>query len=324
MNIRQSFLPIITTFSVTSGSLPLENCLKDPGLLSKAFLGYREKVGLTSFPIMWDSHSTAEAFGCKLGFKEREAYVAEYQPFPPEGQLQEFRVPHGGDSERVQVILKAVKAVARHASEGEPLIANTTAPFTAATKIFGVENLLLKLWDAPKQVMIILHKITDFILSYSDRLIEEGADILFVGEPMASPEIISPNMFREFVLPELKRLVEGLRRPTLLHICGNVYPILKDMTETGATLLSLDQRVELKKVREVVGKDVLLGGNLDPVLLLEKSPDEIFRAAQKCFEEGGPDHFVLMPGCTIPPDTPVENIQAMIRAAEEVGGRTSS
>jgi [methyl-Co(III) methanol-specific corrinoid protein]:coenzyme M methyltransferase len=320
MKINQSFLPIVTTFSVTSSDLPLEKCLKDPSLLSTAFLEYREKVGYTSFPIMWDGNFTAEALGCKLGFKEREAYVVEPLPFPSEGQLPKFTVPNLGDSERIEVILEAVRSVAKDASEEEPLIANTTAPFTAATKIFGVETLLVKLFDEPEQVKALLSKITEFILSYSDRLIEAGANVLFVAEPMASPEIISPNMFREFVLPELKRIMDSLRRPTLLHICGNVVPILKDMAETRATLLSLDQRVDLRKVREIVGKDVLLGGNLDPVeVLLKQTPEKVDQAARKCYEDGGPDQFILMPGCTILPDTPVENIRAMMQVAKEAG-----
>lgn len=325
MRIDQSFLPIVTTFSVTSPALPLEPCLRDPRLLSKAFLEYRDRVGLKSFPIMWDSNFAAEVFGCRLGFREREAYVVEHQPFPSRGRLQEYRVPDVRDCERAQLMLEAVGIMAKHASKEEPLIVNTTAPFTAATKIFGVENLLLKLLDEPDQVKALLGKITEFILRYSDQLIAGGAHVLFVGEPMASPEIISPHMFREFVLPELKRMMRTMIRPTLLHICGNVKPILKDMVETGATLLSLDQRVELKDVREIVGQEVLLGGNLDPVgVLFEKTPEEISDAARRCFEEGGPGRFVLMPGCTVLPDTPVENIRAMMRVAEEAAGQINA
>jgi uroporphyrinogen decarboxylase len=92
------------------------------------------------------------------------------------------------------------------------------------------------------------------------------------------------------------------------------------MAETRATLLSLDQRVDLRKVREIVGKDVLLGGNLDPVeVLLKQTPEKVDQAARKCYEDGGPDQFILMPGCTILPDTPVENIRAMMQVAKEAG-----
>lgn len=311
------FMPIVTTFSVTSSRLPLEKCLNDPDLLSAAFLDYRERVGLECFPIMWDSHFTAEAFGCTLGFTEREAVVQHPLAFPSGGEVNSFYVPEINASPRVQCMLEAVKKVSRCASES-PVIANTTAPFTAATKIFGVENLLIKLYDEPDQVKLVLRKIADFIKAYSDQLVESGATVLFVGEPMGSPEIISPLMFREFVFPELKRIVSFSRAPSILHICGNVYPILREMVDIGADLLSVDQRVELKRVREIVGWEVLLGGNLDPVeVLLKGTPETVTQAARRCYQEAGPQRLVLMPGCTILPETPVENIRAMIQVTRE-------
>ena len=89
--------------------------------------------------------------------------------------------------------------------------------------------------------------------------------------------------------------------------------------EIEFTVLSLDQCIELKNVRDIVGKDILLGGNIDPGhVLFDKTPDAVADASRQCFKGGGPGNFLLMPGCTIVPGTPAENIRAMMAVARQI------
>jgi uroporphyrinogen decarboxylase len=65
---------------------------------------------------------------------------------------------------------------------------------------------------------------------------------------------------------------------------------------------------------------VALGGNVDPVNALwlgsvETVRQDVFR----CLDDAGAEQFVLMSGCSIPPQTPLENLRAMIRTAREYG-----
>ncbi len=116
----------------------------------------------------------------------------------------------------------------------------------------------------------------------------------------------------------MKRLIQSADCSTILHICGDVTPILNDMVEADPTILSLDQCVNLKRARDLVGDKITLGGNLDPGSVLhDKTPEQISEDAWSCCKEGGSDNFILMPGCTILPGTPTENIKAMIKVAHE-------
>lgn len=312
------FFPIVTTHSVTSQGIPLELFMNDSELLSQVFLDYQQKVGYDCFPIMEDSTFTAEAFGCKIGFKEREAFVTEPLSFSSEEEIESYNIPKPENCRRIQLILEAVKYVSRYASKERPVIANSTAPLTSAAKIMGMENLLKKMVREPRLITKLLDKVTEFIISFTDALLEAGADIIFVADPIASADVISPQMFKRFAFPQLNRLIRGIHRPTILHICGNIYPIVHDMIETGPTMLSIDHCVSIKKVRRMVGKDIILGGNLDPGdILFEKTPQQVTDESWRCFREGGRENFILMPGCTIIPDTPVENIRAMMKVAKE-------
>ena len=93
------------------------------------------------------------------------------------------------------------------------------------------------------------------------------------------------------------------------------------MVATGAAILELDYKVDLKRVKELTqGKATILGpvdpsgvmANGTPELVMEKS-----REAIRILGAGG--WFILGPGCALPPTTPPENIHAMMEAARKYG-----
>jgi hypothetical protein len=74
-------------------------------------------------------------------------------------------------------------------------------------------------------------------------------------------------------------VIAALPVPVILHICGKTMPILGAMAGSGARLLSLDQAIDLREARRVVGWKVALGGNVDPVRLMEGgTPEEVMGA----------------------------------------------
>jgi uroporphyrinogen-III decarboxylase len=131
--------------------------------------------------------------------------------------------------------------------------------------------------------------------------------------------MISPAMFRQFVLPRLKILTEKLLVPCILHICGDTSPTLDAMGECGAKILSLDQCMDLSNARAVVPQAVL-GGNVDPInALFMGSREQVVNDTLNCLRSAGTDRFILMSGCSVPPRTPLENMEIMIKTAEEYG-----
>jgi uroporphyrinogen-III decarboxylase len=67
----------------------------------------------------------------------------------------------------------------------------------------------------------LLDRINAFLLEFGHALIENGANVLFIPEPSASASMISPAMFRRFVLPRLQFLASQFNVPCVLHICGD-------------------------------------------------------------------------------------------------------
>jgi [methyl-Co(III) methanol-specific corrinoid protein]:coenzyme M methyltransferase len=161
--------------------------------------------------------------------------------------------------------------------------------------------------------------VSDFLLQFGQALVENGAQALLIPEPTASSSMISPRVFAEWVLPRLQRIIRNLDRPCILHICGDTAPLLPSLAISGARVLSLDQCMDLRKSRQNAA-GVALGGNVDPVNSLWLGSVETVREdVLQCLAGAGTEKFILMSGCSIPPQTPLKNLQAMIQTAREYG-----
>ena len=76
----------------------------------------------------------------------------------------------------------------------------------------------------------------------------------------------------------------------------------------------------IEKVRDHLGGKALLSGNLDPMMFASGTPQDVYDAAMHVLEVLAPcGGFVLMEGANMVPEAKLENIRAMVRAAEDYG-----
>jgi uroporphyrinogen decarboxylase len=83
--------------------------------------------------------------------------------------------------------------------------------------------------------------------------------------------------------------------------------------------VSLDEKNDLQKAREILGPDVCIIGNVNPTgTLLSGTTDMVETESAKAIEKAGRDGaFILASGCLIPNNAPRENIEALVAAAKQ-------
>jgi uroporphyrinogen decarboxylase len=92
------------------------------------------------------------------------------------------------------------------------------------------------------------------------------------------------------------------------------------MVETGTRYLEVDSYVDLSKIRQKFGSSIGIIGNISPSLLLNGRVKQVEEACRQAIEAaGGTGAYILGSGCELPKNTPHENLDAMVKAAEEYG-----
>jgi len=93
------------------------------------------------------------------------------------------------------------------------------------------------------------------------------------------------------------------------------------MLTPGADCLSIDNEASLTEVKAAVGNGSTDGQRATVSVLFESDPAGVREAVRTCVREGGdsPRGFVVATGCSLPTETPFANIDAMVRAVDEIG-----
>ncbi len=105
-------------------------------------------------------------------------------------------------------------------------------------------------------------------------------------------------------------------------MCGNSAHLhevlLEDLRMTSFNAFGYE--VEPRIAAANLGGRVYLLGNINPMLMLSGSKEEVKRAAAECLAALAPfGGFVLSDGANVCPGTPIENLAALVEAAEEYG-----
>jgi uroporphyrinogen decarboxylase len=134
--------------------------------------------------------------------------------------------------------------------------------------------------------------------------------------------MLSPTHYERFIFPAQLRVVEDIRarRPDViirLHMCGRTDDLLPIMRRLPVDVYELDFPVDLAHARSVLGPDAVILGNVNTVEeMLTGTPEEVYAAAGDCHRICGPNH-VVGTGCEVPPETPPENLRALVAYARD-------
>jgi uroporphyrinogen decarboxylase len=201
-------------------------------------------------------------------------------------------------------------------------------PLALAFALRGVETLVFDLMDAAsdpekeKQVLKLIDFCTRCDIVYSQAQAAAGAHGTCIGG--AGIEVMSPALHRKYEHPQERRWVEAVKAAGIvpfLHICGNEAPILEDMILTGAEVLELDPKTDMRVAKQkATGRTTLLGF-IDPANVICRGTlaliEEKCREALSVLAPGG--GFILSPGCALPIETPAEHMKVLVEAAKKYG-----
>lgn len=314
---RLPVMPLAGGWIARASGRPLAEIMARGEVLAAAQLDVQARVGWDALYAYFDPLAIPEAFGCAVVLKEFGGpSVAEELPLEGAGGALDRAIPDPRRDGRLPELLVAVSILAERARGRLPVAALFEAPFTTASRVVGATPFLLAMMDDPALTRRFLARIADALIDWGRALAAAGADLIIMPDPVSSTDLVSPEQSHEFAAPARRRVIEALPVPVMVHVCGNTGPIVASLAASGARLLSLDQCMDLRQVRATVGWGVALGGNVDPIRVVERgSPAEVAGAARATIAAGGPRRFVLMAGCAIPPPTPLENVLALVAAA---------
>lgn len=269
------------------------------------------EFGIDQLSCISDPYRETQGFGASIEYRI-DGVPRSTAPLEQNRDLTRLQRPDPYSSERMSDRIRAVEAY-RDRFKGEySILGWVEGPAAEAADLRGTVNFLYDLMDDREYAAALMDLTTDVGISFALAQIEAGADTIGIGDAIASQ--ISPRLYESLVLPREKRLVDAIRSHgafVKLHICGNITHLLPGIATLNVDIVDVDHMVDLRRVRQIVGREVTITGNIDPVNGVSRgTPARIREQILTSYQAaGGP--FMVNAGCEIPAGTPVENLRAL-------------
>lgn len=203
------------------------------------------------------------------------------------------------------------------------------AAFMWSAYLMGLDTILMNFIAEPELVEVTMDKVLKCNMRIVQRAIRAGAEVIILGDDYASNKgpLMSPNHFRQYVLPRLQQMINMIHEEgglCIKHSDGNLYPLLEMIVAAGPDGINPIEPVagmELKRVKQLVGERVCITGNIDCGSLLPHGTPELVRATvrQAISDAAMGGGYILTSSNSIHSSCAPRNFIAMVEACHEYG-----
>jgi uroporphyrinogen decarboxylase len=293
---------------------------KTPSLAAEVTVTAAERLGVDAAIIFADILLILEPMGIDLEFAQGEGPVIHN---PVRNSTDVKRLREVEDPGALSFVYEAIALTRSELKPDVPLIGFCGAPFTLASYMIeggGSKNYVNTkrlMYDDSGAWHAMMSLIARGLVKYLNAQVDAGAQAVQLFDSWVG--CLGPDDYREFVLPHTRAVIQGVKPGVpVIHFGTGTGALLELMREAGGDVIGLDWRVRLDEAWQRVGHDVAVMGNLDPVVLLA-SKDALRVQAKRILDQAGgrPGHVFNL-GHGILPETPVENVIALVEMVHEM------
>jgi len=303
----------------------LELC-KTPSLAAEVTVTAAERLGVDAAIIFADILLILEPMGLKLEFTKGDGPVI-HNPVRSSSSLETLREVE--DVGALDFVFEAIKQTRAALRNDLPLIGFSGAPFTLAS--YMVEGGASKNYVNTKSMMYndasawhrMMSLVSRALVKYLNAQIEAGAQAVQLFDSWVGA--LGGDDYKEFVLPHTRSVMQGINHGTpVIHFGTGTAALLELMRDAGGDVIGLDWRMPLDEGWRRVGHEVGVMGNLDPVALFANQPELLKRAGSVLEAAGGRPGHIFNLGHGILPETPVDNVKALVNFVHESSAKQNT
>jgi uroporphyrinogen decarboxylase len=300
----------------------LEIC-KNPELAAEVTITAAEKLKVDAAIVFADLLLPLEVMGLDFHFEAGEGPRIDR----PVREAKHVKALKTDRASELGYVAESVGKVAKHFGDKLPVIGFCGAPFTLASYMIeggssrNYLNTKKMMYNEPQAWEELVSKLVSVLAEYATQQARSGADALQVFDSWVG--CLSVEDYRQYVLPQTQRLIEELKTSgvPVIYFGTDTASLLPDMQSTGAEVVGLDWRIPLDEGWRMLEHRCAVQGNLDPCLLfaekkiIRRRCEEIVKQAA-----GRPGHIFNL-GHGILPETPVENVKALVEYVHEYSAK---
>lgn len=261
-----------------------------------------------------------EDWGCKLhpSGKPDAGPIFDTVPIHSSSDWRKLR-PLGPDQGALKEQLQALELIRKDIGNEAYFVQTIFSPLSVAKYLVGnkFEPVQASIQENPEALMYALNVITETFIEYNQACLDFGASgIFYATTGWASKDKLTEEQYRKFGVDFDLRVLEAVKSKgkfNILHNCGQhiMFDLLADYPVHAISwAATLPGNPNLAQGKDRTDKAVM-GGISEKSTLINGTPEQVAEEARHAVELTGGRRFLLAPGCSIPPLTPRENLEAV-------------
>jgi uroporphyrinogen decarboxylase len=297
----------------------LEVC-KTPDLAVEVSLQPFRLLGVDAVIVFSDILIPAEAMGLTLELGDAGPNL----PDPVRSKRDVEKLKLFDPESETAFLPEAIRRIAREVGPTVPVLGFAAAPWTLACYMVegrakeGFSTVKSFLLSEPATFRDLLHRIAKATIPYLEAQIAAGATAVQLFDTWCG-ELALPD-YEQFALPAVQEIISSLAsaapQTPVIYYTKASHHLLPAVARSGAQVLSVDWRVDMRALRETLGPQIAIQGNVDPAVLFAP-PDQIRRATQEAVAALAGTGHILNLGHGILQHTPVENAKLFIETGQQ-------
>jgi uroporphyrinogen decarboxylase len=287
---------------------------KNPQLAAEVTIAAAERLGVDAAIIFADLLLPLEVMGIDFDFLTEKGPTI-HDPVRDANRIAQLKTDRAGE---LGYVAESVRAVVRHFGSRLPVIGFCGAPFTLAS--YMIEGCGSRHYIHTKSLMYrdheawneLMRRIIVVLAHYAGEQVAAGADALQVFDSWVG--CLSTSDYSRFVLPHTRTLIAELKATGVPVIyfgtdTASLIPLIK---QTRAEVVGVDWRIPIDDAFEMLGENFAVQGNLDPVVLFAPEAEVRRQVREVLDRAAGRIGHIFNLGHGILPETPVENVIALV------------
>jgi MtaA/CmuA family methyltransferase len=310
------FKPILMHFAARFNGTTYGKFASDYKVLVESNIRCLEHFDLDGVSLISDPYRETSAFGARIEYIEEGVPKCLGKVINSLDDAKNLKIPDLYRSERTRDRINGATYYQKLLKGTVPLGGWIEGPLAEACDLSGLSEMLMYLMSDPDMSNYIMDKCMIVAKDFARAQINEGCDYIGIGDAICSQiDVDTYDMYIRDRHMELVQYIHSLGARAKLHICGNIEHLLPSISTLNFDIVDIDWEVDAKKAREILGDNVVIKGNINPILIQNLTPAEIEERSEPLLNDMKDGRFIYSGGCEITVFTPHENLLKMTEVA---------
>jgi MtaA/CmuA family methyltransferase len=310
------FRPILMHFAARFNKTTYGKFASDYKTLVESNIRAMEYFDTDMVSLISDPYRETSAFGAEIEYIDEGVPRCLCNIVSSMDDVKNLPVPDVYKCERTLDRIKGADYYQQLLNNTVPVSGWIEGPLAEACDLTGVSEMLVQLMTDPDFTNWLMDKCLLVAKNFAKAQIDAGCDLIGIGDAICSQ--IDKTDYDKYVRQrhaELIEFIHGCGASVKLHICGDTTHLLESLKTLNADIIDLDWQVDIDQTRSILGQNVVLSGNINPVHIQNMKENEVYYLSKTLVDKYKEQKYILAAGCEITVLTPPENLMAMRKAS---------